>query len=190
VAEPAAPGSQRLFLALEIPEPLRRELHAVLEPWRRPLVGARWVPLENWHVTLLFLGATDPGRIEWVSERVASVAARAEPVPTALERLGGFPSSSRARLIWAGLQDRAGHMATLARSMRAAVAFEPEDRPFAAHVTVARSDPPQRLADAFTSAALPSAPFTVREAILFRSRLGHPAPRYEPLARFPLGPSP
>ena len=55
-------------------------------------------------------------------------------------------------------------------------------------MTVARSDPPRALPEAFIATALPAASFTVGELVLFRSHLGRPAPRYEPLARLPFGP--
>jgi 2'-5' RNA ligase len=186
VVESAA-ESQRLFVALEIPDRVREDLHSRLEPWRRPLVGARWLPPENWHLTLMFIGATPPDRIDWVRASLNGAASRAVCFDSALTTFGGFPSPGSARVIWAGLEDRTGRISELARMIGAALEIEPEDRPFRAHVTVARSRQPLRLPEGFTTTPLPGAPFTVREMVLFRSHLGRPAPRYEPLARFPLG---
>ena len=61
-----------------------------------------------------------------------------------------------------------------------------EKRPFHPHLTVARSDPPLTLPAAYTATELESDEWEVGHVILFRSHLGRPAPRYEPLARFPL----
>lgn len=180
--------SQRLFVALEIPGPVRADLGEALEPWRQELRGARWVPPENWHVTLLFLGATVGDRVPWVRERLGVAAAGAAAFETSLTTLGGFPSAPYARIIWAGLDDRAGRIAELARAVGAAFDAEPEDRPFSAHVTVARSDPAHALPEPFIAIVLPAASFTVGELVLYRSHLGRPAPRYEPLARLPFGP--
>jgi 2'-5' RNA ligase len=182
--------SPRLFVALEVPGHVRNDLREALEPWRGSLPGARWVPPENWHVTLLFLGATDPGRIDWVSARLEDAAAGAAPFDTALTTFGGFPSSTRARVIWAGLDDRAGQVSALARSVGADMGAEPEDRPFAGHVTVAKSPRPLRLSEDFIATPLPAAAFKVEEMVLFRSHPGRPVPRYEPLTRFAFGSSP
>src|SRR5438093_1139418 len=69
--------------------------------------------------------------------------------------VGAFPSARRARVVWAGLDDRSGRMAGLAFAIDAALAaeFRPESRPFRAHLTVARSDPPLELPETFGATA-------------------------------------
>jgi 2'-5' RNA ligase len=183
-------GSQRLFVALEVPEVVRRDLRGMLEPWHTKLTGARWVAPEDWHVTLVFLGAVAADRVASLHAGLEVAVADATPFDTALSSFGGFPSQARARVVWAGLEDRAGCIGDLARSVGAALGAAPEDRPFSAHLTVARSDRPLRLPDDFVHARLPGAHVTVGEIVLFRSHLGRPAPRYEPLARLALGSPP
>jgi RNA 2',3'-cyclic 3'-phosphodiesterase len=182
--------SPRLFVALEIPAHVRDDLRASLEPWRAELVGFRWVPPENWHATLLFLGATTADRIAWVRARLKETVAGVVAFDTALTTFGGFPSEARARVVWAGLDDGAGRIGGLARSVRESLEVGPEERPFAAHVTVARSDHPRALPQALIASALPAESFTVGELVLFRSHLARPTPRYQPLARFPFAPRP
>ncbi len=176
----------RLFVALDLPERVRSDLEGALDPWRDRLVGARWAPPGNWHVTLHFLGATQESGIPGIEERLAGAARVARSFETSLTTLGGFPSATRARIVWAGLDDRAGRMGALARSVREVLDAEPEDRPFAAHVTVARNDRPRPLPEGFAATPVPASAFTVRELVLYRSHLGRPAPRYEALARFGL----
>jgi 2'-5' RNA ligase len=64
--------------------------------------------------------------------------------------------------------------------------FEPERRAFRPHLTVARSDPPIPLPASFAETDLASDAFPIDRVVLFRSHLRRPAPRYEPLAEFPL----
>ncbi len=45
----------RLFVALDLPWPLRQRM-AMLSGAGIP--GARWVPAENYHITLRFIGET------------------------------------------------------------------------------------------------------------------------------------
>ena len=68
----------RLFAAVEIPEQVRAALAESVTPLRERFPKARWVPLENQHVTVKFLGSTWPRLAEWVPETVSSVAGRHE----------------------------------------------------------------------------------------------------------------
>ncbi len=98
----------RLFAAVEIPEQVRGALAESVTPLRERFPKARWVPLENQHVTVKFLGSTWPRLVEWVPETISGVAGRHAPFTTRVEGLGAFPKARTARVLWAGLDDAAG----------------------------------------------------------------------------------
>ena len=177
----------RLFVAVEIPEDVKRTVASAIAPWHERFPKARWPPQENWHATLVFLGRTWPRLRPWVEEQVAAVAHRTVPFEARIEGLGAFPSPRRARVLWAGIAGD-GAPAALAGAVAAALAdeFPPESRPFHAHLTVARSDPPIALPDEFALTPLASEPFRVDRLVLFQSHLRRPAPVYEPLLAAPL----
>jgi len=179
----------RLFVAIEIPQGVRDAVEAAVAPWRERHPRAKWVPKQNQHVTLKFLGSTWPRLVEWVTETVGAVAATSAPFESRAVGLGAFPSSHRARVLWAGLEDPDGQMGALAAALDGALAkeFEPEKRPFAAHLTVARFEPAVPLGEDLTAAALGTEPFAIDRLVLFRSHLQRPAPVYEPLCEFALG---
>ena len=178
----------RLFVAVEVPAEAKAVVAAAIEPLRRDFPAARWAPEENWHVTMKFLGATYPRLVTWVQGSLDEAAAGIAAFRTRIVGVGAFPSARRARVVWAGLDDRSGRLAGLALAIDAVLAaeFRPETRPFRAHLTVARSDPPLELPDTFGAAPLESEPFRVGRIVLFRSHLGRPAPRYEALREFRL----
>ena len=175
---------------MQIPEPAAAAVEVAIEPWRRMYPKARWAPRSNWHVTLRFLGWTYPRLMPWVGERLATLAAETSTFDTRLRDLGAFPSARRARVLWAGLDDE-GAWATLATAISEALAreFPPEARPFSAHLTVARSDPPLALPPAFVETSLESRPFAIDAFVLMRSHLRRPSPVYEPVATYPLAPA-
>jgi RNA 2',3'-cyclic 3'-phosphodiesterase len=179
----------RLFVAIEIPQGAKDAVAEAFEPLRAEYPKARWAPQENWHVTVKFLGATYPRLLEWVVARLGAVAADAAVLRTRVSGIGCFPAPGRARVLWAGLDDGPGRITELALGVDAALSkeFKPETRPFSAHLTVARSDPPLRLPETFAETALATEMFTVGELVLFRSHLQRPAPRYEAVSRFPFG---
>ena len=176
----------RLFVAFEVPEAVRAELARVVEPIRDRFPKARWVPVENQHVTVKFLGSTYPRLVEWVTSTVEEIAASHAPFQTRVTGLGAFPNARRARVLWAGLDDPGSRSAAIAGGLDDALAreFKVEKREFTPHLTVARFDPPVALDPG--EILFESEPFTVDRVVLFRSHLRRPAPVYEPVAMFPL----
>jgi RNA 2',3'-cyclic 3'-phosphodiesterase len=178
----------RLFVAIEIPETAKDAVEEVFAPWREAFPKARWVPRENMHVTLKFLGRTWPRLTDWVPEQVEAAVADVSRFTARLRGVGSFPSAKRGRALWAGFDDTDG-IAALAAEIETALAdeFPTEKRPFHPHLTVARSEPPLKLPAGYSGTELESHEWEVDHVVLFRSHLRRPAPLYEPLARFRLG---
>jgi 2'-5' RNA ligase len=178
----------RLFVAVAVPADVASSIEEAIGPWKAAVPAARWARPERRHLTLRFLGPTDPGRITWVEDRLARVAERCPPFVVRVRGLGAFPSLRTARVLWVGVDDEAGSLGALADAVRDGIAAEdpPDRRPFSPHVTVARCDPPISVPEPDAAAALVVGTLPVGEILLVRSHLGA-APRYETLARFPLG---
>jgi len=186
-SEPRA-KPHRLFVAVSVPDQVATLVEEAVEPWRTVLPGVRWTPRSNWHVTLRFLGSTDPRLVTWISDRLSEAASLIAPFEGAVRGLGAFPSARRARVLWAGIDDPARGLADLVDDLGIALAerYPAEARPFHAHLTVARSDPPIRLPASYVETPLASEPFVVDRVVLFRSHPGR-VTRYEPLRMFALG---
>ena len=178
----------RLFVAIDVPDAVRSRLSDTIAPLRGDVPG-KWVPAQNWHVTMKFLGATWPRLVEWVHETCGRVAAEHEAVETSLTVLGAFPNERRARVLWAGLEDPGGRFAAIASALETALGseFKTEKRAFTPHLTVARFDPPAPLGGRLEGVDAASDPFVVDRLVLYRSHLRRPAPVYEPVGEFPLG---
>jgi 2'-5' RNA ligase len=183
----SAPAARiRLFAALELPQ----EAVAALAAFRdRAADPAVWRPVasESLHVTLAFLGATDPALVERLG---AALRAAAGPPPRL--RLGDslLLPPRRARVLCAALDDLDGEIAALqsrvSSGLAATGAYAPEVRPFRPHVTVARL---RRgvAAPRVVDAAPEPVGFHGSALTLFASRLSAAGARYEPLVRMPLG---
>jgi RNA 2',3'-cyclic 3'-phosphodiesterase len=183
----------RLFVGAEIPEAVRDLLGRDLSPLRERVSGARWVPQENWHLTLKFIGAVWPRLVDDVRRAVGEVAIAHEPFQTRLAAVGAFPSERRARVVWAGFDDRAGGIEAIVSGLDAALAefAKREDRPFAPHLTVARLRAPAPMEEELKAlSGVASDPFSVDRVVLYRSHLRRPHPIYEPVEAFRLGRGP
>jgi 2'-5' RNA ligase len=175
----------RLFVAVEVPDPVLGAVEAALADTRERLAGGRWVPRQNQHVTVKFLGTTWPRLLEEVVRAVENVARSTAPFSTRVDGLGAFPSQRRARVLWAGLDGAHGRLAEVAGALDRALEpeFAPEKRAFTPHLTIARFDPPVPLDEL---PAVASDAFPVERLVLFRSHLRRPAPVYEPVETFSL----
>ena len=147
-------------------------------------IGPRWVPAENLHATVAFLGETSAA--DAVVDAVTAAAAPWAPVSLRLEGLGAFPSARRARVLWAGLGGDVAAMTGIAAAVSRVLeplGFESEARPFRPHVTLARLPAPGRID--FGAVSVGPVPFSADGLSIFRSHLGRPAPRYERIAFAP-----
>lgn len=149
-------------------------------PLRETLPGARWVVPERWHLTLRFLGDTDPARVASLVPALDALAA-GPPLRLSYAGLGTFPAGGRPSVLWVGFAGQLDRLAQLAAAADRAVDSSGagrRDRPFRPHLTVARFGrsaggwPP-----AGTLASLSSAEFTVDAVRLIRSHAG----KYETL---------
>ena len=182
----------RLFAAIDVPERLKQTVVGAVTSWRERFPRARWVPPENWHVTVKFMGRTWPRLADWVEEACREAASTIRPFRTSLTGMGVFPGPTRARVLWVGLKDPDGSLTALARALdeRLAEEFPPEKRPFHAHLTVARFNPPQAFREAIEdlkATTVDARPFPVRSLVLYRSHLSPRGARYEAVGTFRLG---
>jgi len=180
----------RLFVGVELPENVKDALWDLQERNRAAAPDAKWVPRDNLHLTMSFLGEVDEARVDPIREALHEAAAPGpDVIPTALRSAGAFPNPRRARVVWVGLDDDNGHLAALAGSVAAGleqVGFAREERPWSAHLTVARLRVARDVGDLLGTVVRVVA-FDVDVLTLFRSRLGRPAPIYDPVARIALG---
>lgn len=184
-AVPAGGGRiARLFVALDLPPVIKSRLATLIDAVRPVVPDARWVSPANLHLTLSFLGRVEPSRIPGVAHALGTAVSGLVDFPLTLDGTGAFPSARRARVVWVGLSDPAGGLRALVALVRESLrslGFE-DDRPFQAHVTLARlrNPAPVTIPESVTPLR-----FMADRVTLFESQLGGGGPRYVPVAVFP-----
>jgi len=184
----------RLFVAFEMPPSLRQELGRRGAAVRRSLPKASWVRDNGMHLTLKFLGDTDPVLVDALVPALREAFAPAAPLRLRVAGLGAFPPASKARVVWCGLEALDGDLAAVQAAVAGAVervaGLEPERRPFHPHLTLARCRTPwardavERLAALF--GPLPEEVFAVDHGVLFESTLHPEGAAYRAVETFPL----
>jgi RNA 2',3'-cyclic 3'-phosphodiesterase len=173
----------RTFVAVFPPPEVRRALVGAAH--ELPVVGeVRWVRPENVHLTLKFLGDVSEDDLDRVAEALEPVRLRHGPFEAGLSGFGAFPSSRKARIVWAGIGDGSEPLRALARDVEASLeplGFEREDRAYVPHLTLGRArGRPVALEAVEAPSAIPG--FTVRNVELVESVLAESA--YSTLATY------
>jgi len=188
----------RLFIAISIPEPVRDEIIRVQQELQ-PLVPravARWARSDQFHLTLRFLGDVPADGVEDLKQSVNAVCRNARPLSLRAEGVGFFPNLRSPRVVWVGINDRAGRLVDLQKQIEAAAGrFSPEpgEKNFTGHATLGRLKNPGP-ADVRDLAARAESlekrlfgEWTAPEIEIIRSELSPVGARYTSLATFRLG---
>jgi RNA 2',3'-cyclic 3'-phosphodiesterase len=180
----------RLFIALEIPSEIHNALAAFLKELQPIAPKTKWVRPENLHVTLKFLGETDPAKLGQIESTLKTVRS-AKPVTLEFRGLGFFPNEKRPRVFWAGMSSSA-NLRMLAADIDESMhqhGFALEQRAFAPHLTLARFNPPGLPATLGSTAKQHASrvfgSMTAREFHLIESKRKPTGAEYTTLKSFP-----
>lgn len=205
----------RCFVGLPLPESYQDGLENLRRQWgprfAPPLTPSlTWTKPGNWHITLAFLGEVEESMQPDLEEALSAVAFA--PFTFQAGGAGVFPPGGQPKVLWVGAMHGGQSVAALASDVQLALlplGFEPDDRPFTTHLTLARAKRgksrhrtkgAKRGAGDKSFQKVPDAnpwqeciaglgrmewpPVTMDSFILWRSHLSEAGPRYEPLASF------
>jgi 2'-5' RNA ligase len=188
----------RTFIAVELSPAVRAEAVRLVELLRPAGGDARWVELQNMHLTLKFLGDVREEAIADVCRVVTKAAVDFPPFDITLSGAGVFPDLRRPRTLWIGVtqgQQELVRLQTAVERVLAKRGFLKENRDFFPHLTIGRvreSGPAMgelgQLIQAHASFVAGGS--MVRDVVVFASHLSSSGPTYEALARAPLGAGP
>ena len=80
----------RTFLAIELSEAIRTEAHSYVEVIKQDYPDFRFIPPENWHLTLHFFGRIDSNQIQKLKTHLPPAFSSAQPFSIQLEKLDKF----------------------------------------------------------------------------------------------------
>jgi RNA 2',3'-cyclic 3'-phosphodiesterase len=128
----------RVFIAIDVPDEVRRALGEVQRALRPLTNTARWVAPETIHITLRFLGEVQEKRLEDIDMALTGLTWK--PFTITVRGVGFFPGTRSPRVFWAGME--APTMQSLAEQLDTRMerlGFEKEKRAFRPHITLARA---------------------------------------------------
>jgi len=173
----------RSFIAVDLPDSLNAGLEKASRQLQDLLEGlpVRWVPVQNIHLTLKFLGDVSENNIPMIQAIVQSEAAHHQIFEISVGGFGVFPNIARPRVLWVGVESP-DELLNLQRRIdmeSARLGYAPDQRVFSPHLTfgrVSRNASPKQVRQAsevlrshkigFLGAA------RIENVTLFRSDLG------------------
>lgn len=180
----------RAFIAFELPTDITWLAADLQNRLKDQGLKLRWVRPQNMHLTLKFLGDVGADRIGAITAAMKAIAQGVPPMALTVQGMGVFPGMRKPRVVWIGV---GGATDLLERAHRgvderlALLGFQREDRPFKAHLTLARINQPvdaRRLLETIQmEGGYGARPFQANEMVLFQSVLKPQGPTYTPLVR-------
>ncbi|WP_211864139.1 RNA 2',3'-cyclic phosphodiesterase [Neoroseomonas soli] len=175
----------RLFVALALPSELRERVATLVGG----IPGAKWVPPENYHLTLRFIGEIENWRAQEVDDALTAI--RGNAFDLSLRGLGTFEKAGRIHALWVGVErnDAMTHLQGKVETALQRIGLPPERKRFSPHLTIARTEraPPEKVISFVQAHNLFRAePVRVEYFTLFSSRLGKEASVYTPEVEYDL----
>ncbi|MFE9479340.1 RNA 2',3'-cyclic phosphodiesterase [Streptomyces spororaveus] len=174
MSEKTQAATVRVFIALAPPDDAKEELEQRLLPAYAAYPRMRWNRIEDWHITLAFLGELPVGAVGLLRAPLAELAGSRRPLRLALRGGGHFDE----RVLWTGIDGDLDGLHLLADEVRAAVTdcgIPFHGRPLRPHLTLARSrrhDTTSAVEAAAGLAAFAGRPWETRRLHLVGSNAG------------------
>ncbi len=132
----------RAFIAVDLEPEITERLSQVLAELRQHVDGrvVRWVPAENIHLTLKFLGDVSVHNLPLLEDALRSEARSRSAFALSVGGLGAFPSENQPRVLWVGVE-APDTLMSLQRGIEGSMArlgYAREKRPFNPHLTLGR----------------------------------------------------
>lgn len=181
----------RCFISIEVPEPMRVIIGAVIEELKGSGAEVKWSGSDKVHITLKFLGDTDESRISVLQQSLSKKLSTYQPFCIRISGTRSFPPGKYPRVIWVGIE-KSDTLNALQRDVEeemTAAGYPAEERSFQPHVTIGRVRSSRRLAEVVKRLAesgnMAFGQFEASGIKLMKSELRPEGPVYTCLADIP-----
>jgi len=132
----------RAFIAIDLTPEILQHLEQVSVQLKKRLEGVpvRWVPVDNIHLTLKFLGDVSLANVDMLKKTMQSEVEGHHSFEISVGGLGAYPSPRRPRVVWVGVEAPA-ELTAIQNGVESAMArlgYAREERPFSPHLTLGR----------------------------------------------------
>ena len=180
------------FWAVRIPDDVKQTIHDELTKMKPIFQFKRWVDVNDYHITLAFLGSVQPQQLESVINLVGGAIKNQKTFMLAIEGLNVFGSQKSPRIFWGAVNEvnPLFELQKIVHETCLEAGFSLETRPYHPHITLARKwggNEEFKMEDLVTYNPFgeKALSFQVNEIVLYKSNLEN-TPKYESVAAFSL----
>ncbi|MDI6601148.1 MAG: RNA 2',3'-cyclic phosphodiesterase [Thermoanaerobacteraceae bacterium] len=131
----------RTFVAINFPDSLKNEIQDIQNSLKSYVKVARWIRMDNFHLTIKFLGEIDERGKEFAIEAIQQACNGLKPFEINFDRIGYFGTYENMRVIWIGMNENADKLVSLQNRIEMSFSdygFSSDEKGFKPHITIAR----------------------------------------------------
>lgn len=132
----------RTFIALEFDKNTKKILSKIQKKLRNNSSEGRWVYVDNFHLTVKYLGNTTPHQVEGISKVLNNISKKNTKIKLSLDELGFFRGENILRVVWLGLNGEVQKIDSLSREIDnkiTALGFAKNNKKYIPHITFGRN---------------------------------------------------
>ncbi|HHF98236.1 RNA 2',3'-cyclic phosphodiesterase [Candidatus Aerophobetes bacterium] len=179
----------RVFIAVELPESVKRSIYNLQKRMVDNINRIKWVSPDSLHITLKFLGEVEERRLKDISEVADKVASKFSSFFIKMEEVGIFPERGVPRVIWVGISEGSFELSSIAKQIDEGLfekGFPRERKKWVPHITLGRVKRLQNpeIIKKFTKENIKGEKTKVEAITLMQSNLTPQGAIYKSLERF------
>lgn len=132
----------RTFIAVELSPGVKHRAGELIKKLKPTGADVKWVPPQQMHLTLKFLGEVPRDDIIPLCQIAQEVAAQFQPFDLGFHGTGAFPHTDHPRSLWIGVEEGLEEIRALQNALEQAIyeklGFAKERRQFTPHLTIGR----------------------------------------------------
>ncbi|MFH1771722.1 MAG: RNA 2',3'-cyclic phosphodiesterase [Candidatus Omnitrophota bacterium] len=176
----------RTFIAIDIPREIKKRLVSYQETFKACRINAKWVNIDNSHLTLKFLGEVNEERIDIIKQIIDSSARLYDSFNVKLKSFGFFPDQKKPRVFFVSTDNEKGlkRLSLTLEEKLSDLGFAKEGK-FKSHITLARFKSLDDLSCLINEIEkiVPEGNFSVDHISLYKSTLTSKGPIYDEIYR-------
>ena len=174
----------RLFIAVELPKSFKAEIARIQKEVKQVSCGGRFVPQENFHITLHFIGESDDlvGAVQAMQEAARGI----RPFELHLGKYHWLEKNDRGRTSILKVEGNLEELRILHESLESALydrGFSRDRKKFTPHITLGRNVEQDDLCAEELTGLSPNASMSVQGMVLYESTRENGRMVYTPLHR-------
>ncbi len=167
----------RTFISVPVPQSVFAVRNSLKETVVTKGAKIKWIPNDNYHLTLKFIGDMPEDEVEKVNQVIKNTISQHSSMSMSISGTGCFPKKERPRIFWVGINGDLSPLQSMVTDLNDALdpmGYPKETKEFVPHLTIARVKYPQKHTPDITpylDADYEPIPFEINKIHFMRSQL-------------------